>query len=57
MAEKVMGYCMGCKKKTEMKDPKIVTFPNKRRAFKGKCSVCGTTMVRSLKEETAKEKK
>lgn len=54
--EKVIGYCVKCKAKREMTDPKIVVFPNKRKAYKGKCIKCQTTMVRILtKEEAGKE--
>lgn len=40
----VKGYCMKCKKKREMKNPKLVTMKNGRKAYKGTCSVCGTKM-------------
>ncbi len=42
------GYCVKCKSKKEMKDEQEVTFKNGRRAMKGKCPVCGTTMCRIL---------
>ncbi len=45
MAE-VKGYCVKCKKKTEMKDPKAVTLKNGRKATKGECPKCGTKMFR-----------
>ncbi|MDP2920940.1 MAG: DUF5679 domain-containing protein [Candidatus Omnitrophota bacterium] len=38
------GYCVKCKAKKEMKDAKEVTMKNKRKAMKGKCPVCGTSM-------------
>jgi len=38
------GYCMKCKAKKEMKDSKEVTMKNGRKAMKGKCSDCGTSM-------------
>ncbi len=44
----VIGYCMKCKKKTEMKDTVEVTMKNGRKAMKGKCSVCGTGMYKIL---------
>jgi hypothetical protein len=37
---------MKCKKKREMKNPKVVTMKNKRKATKGVCPVCGTSMFR-----------
>jgi len=46
MAEAVKGYCVKCKKKTEMKNPKPVTLKNKRKATKGECPKCGTKMFR-----------
>jgi hypothetical protein len=42
----VTGYCVKCKKKTEMKNPKAVTLKNKRKATKGECPKCGTKMFR-----------
>jgi hypothetical protein len=38
------GYCVKCKSKKEMKDAKEVTMKNKRKAMKGKCVTCGTSM-------------
>jgi len=50
MAEQVIGYCVKCKKKQEMKDPKEVEIKGKgggkRRAFTGICPVCGTKMFK-----------
>jgi hypothetical protein len=34
------AYCVRCKKKVEVKNPKVVTMKNKRKAVKGTCSVC-----------------
>jgi Zn finger protein HypA/HybF involved in hydrogenase expression len=42
----VEGYCVKCKKKREIKDPKEVTLKNKKKATKGTCPVCGTKMFR-----------
>ena len=46
------AYCVKCKAKQEMKDEKEVVMKGKggtkRRAAKGKCPVCGTTMFRIL---------
>ena len=33
------AYCVKCKKKTEIKDPKEVTIKNGRQAITGTCSV------------------
>jgi len=43
------AYCVKCKGKKEMKDPKEVTMKNKRKASKGKCPDCGTSMFRIMK--------
>ncbi len=42
----VQAYCVKCKEKREIKDPKQVTLKNKRPAVKGTCPVCGTTVYR-----------
>lgn len=42
----VKGYCVKCKKKREMKNPKQVVLKNKRKATKGECPECGTKMFR-----------
>lgn len=42
------AYCVKCKAKKKMKDGKEVTFKNGRKAMKGKCPTCGTTMCRIM---------
>jgi DNA-directed RNA polymerase subunit RPC12/RpoP len=42
----VTGYCMKCKKKQKMNDPKSVIMKNKRKATKGECPKCGTKMFK-----------
>jgi len=46
------AYCVKCKKKQNMSDAKEVAMKGKggvkRRAMKGKCPNCGTTMFRIL---------
>ncbi|KAG2472159.1 MAG: Isoleucyl-tRNA synthetase [Nitrosopumilales archaeon] len=42
----VTGYCVKCRTKREMKDPKSVTLKNGRPASKGTCPTCGTKMFR-----------
>lgn len=46
------AYCVKCKAKRIMEDEEIVTMKGKggieRRAVKGKCPECGTTMFRIL---------
>ena len=40
------AYCMKCRKKVEIKNPKQITLKNKRPAVEGVCSVCGTKVFR-----------
>lgn len=46
------GYCVKCKAKRQMADAKEVSMKGKggavRKAMKGKCSKCSTTMFRIL---------
>jgi hypothetical protein len=42
----VEAYCVKCKSKREMKDPKTVTLKNGKPATQGVCPVCGTKMFR-----------
>jgi hypothetical protein len=42
----MQAYCMKCRKKREMNNPKSITMKNKRPATRGVCSVCGTKMFR-----------
>ena len=55
----VEGYCVKYKAKRMMADAKEVTMKGKggvvRKAMKGKCSKCGTTMFRIM-GGTAKKK-
>lgn len=48
----VIAYCVKCKAKQEMQEPKEVEMKGKggmkRRAMKGICPVCGTTMFRIM---------
>lgn len=41
------GYCVKDKKKVEF-EGEVVTLKNGRRAAKGKCPLCGTTVMRIL---------
>lgn len=41
------GYCVKDKKKVEF-DGEVVILKNGRRAAKGKCPLCGTTVMRIL---------
>lgn len=42
------GYCVKCRKKSEMVNAEKVTMKNGRPAMKGKCTVCGTGMYKIL---------
>jgi len=44
----MQAYCLKCKAKKEMKDAEEVTLKNGRKAIKGKCSDCGTSMFKIL---------
>ena len=48
----VEAYCVKCKAKRDMKDPKEVTMNAKggktRMAMTGSCSTCGTKMFRIM---------
>ncbi|MBW2987193.1 hypothetical protein KY336_01460 [Candidatus Woesearchaeota archaeon] len=51
------AYCVKCKKKQVMKSPKECTLKNGRKAMKGKCPKCGTTMCRIMGGAAKKKKK
>jgi len=36
------AYCVKCRKKVVMAEPKAITMKNKRPATQGKCPACGT---------------
>ena len=40
------AYCMKCKEKKEMLDPKLGTTSNGKPITKGKCPSCGSTICR-----------
>jgi len=42
------AYCVKCKSKKEMQEGKEVTMKNGRRAMKGKCPDCGTSLFRIM---------
>lgn len=44
----VEAYCVKCKAKREMKDPKENTMANGRKAMKGTCPKCGTGMFKIM---------
>lgn len=55
------GYCVKCRAKSVMENPKKVTIGKGRAAMKGKCPKCETTMMRfvsaTAKVEEPKEDK
>lgn len=42
------AYCVVCRRKVKMVNEKTVKLKNGRRAAKGKCPNCGTTVYRFL---------
>jgi len=42
----MQAYCVKCRTKREMKDPKSITMKNGKSATQGTCPVCGTKMFR-----------
>jgi len=44
--ESMQAYCVKCRAKREMKDPKQITMKNGRPATQGTCPVCGTKIFR-----------
>ncbi len=46
--EVTIGYCLKCKKKVEIEEPKEVLAKNKRRMVKGICPVCKTVVCKFL---------
>jgi hypothetical protein len=55
MAE-VQAYCVKCREKRDIKDPKEVTMKNGRPALEGVCPVCGTKLFRMLSAKDAAKK-
>jgi len=46
-------YCVKCKKKTEQKDPQVVTMKNGRPSQQGTCAVCDTKTTLLLSSKAA----
>ena len=44
----MQGYCVKCKASRQMTEVQIVTTQNGRKAAKGKCPTCGTTVMKFL---------
>lgn len=50
MYENEIFYCVKCKSKRTATDVKRVITSNHKHALKGKCSVCGTTVMKFIKK-------
>jgi hypothetical protein len=48
LPEEIEAYCVKCKAPRKMAEPQLVTTKNGKPAAKGKCPVCGTTMMKFL---------
>jgi len=46
----IEAYCVKCKRKEPMIEPKEMTTSNGRKAMSGKCAICGTKMIRFMKK-------
>lgn len=55
MAEAVQAYCVKCREKRDVKDPKQVTMKNGRHAIEGTCPECGTKLFRMISDKAAKK--
>ena len=42
----VEAYCLKCRQKTEIRDPKQLTLKNGMLATQGVCPICGTKVLR-----------
>jgi len=55
MEEEYKAFCVRCKTKTDVKDPKEIEYDlgskGKRRAVKGTCAKCGTKVSVILKSK------
>jgi hypothetical protein len=52
---KMQAYCVKCKTKREMKNPKAIVMKNGRPATRDVCSTCGTKMFRIGKSHLVKD--
>jgi len=43
---KMQAYCVKCRKKVEIRNPRSITMKNKRPATQGECPNCGTKVFR-----------
>ena len=47
------AYCVKCKASRPVNEGQVVTVKNGKQALKGKCPVCGTTMMKFLSSKQA----
>jgi hypothetical protein len=52
-SSEVEAYCVKCKAPRKMTEMQLVTTKNGKTAAKGKCPVCGTTMMKFLPSKKA----
>jgi len=50
---KIEAYCLRCKKKQIMKNPKKDKFANGTNVLKGTCSVCGMKLFKIVSKKEA----
>jgi hypothetical protein len=50
----MQAYCVKCRTKRDVKNPKAITFKNGRPATQGVCPVCGTKIFRIGKTQSAR---
>jgi hypothetical protein len=50
------AYCVKCREKREIKNPKEVEMKNGRPAIEGVCPVCGTKLFRMISKAEASKK-
>ena len=48
LPQDIEAYCVRCKATHPMAHPQLVTTKNGKSAARGKCAVCGTTMMKFL---------
>jgi hypothetical protein len=48
LPDEIEAYCVRCKASRKMTGAELVTTKNGKLAAKGKCPVCGTTMMKFL---------
>jgi predicted GH43/DUF377 family glycosyl hydrolase len=57
LMKRVQGFCLVCRKKRFIKNPRYVVLKNRRHAVKGTCPKCGRNIVKFIKQSRVPEKK